>query len=90
MIRYLEAEQIPPAAVGASFPLNAAFGDTDVTDDPRRFSPVDWEHSRYILYSNVYNWDDESLRRLHSGRWKLKKEFRKGFVRMQLYGLADP
>ena len=90
MIRYLEAEQIPPAAVGASFPLNAAFGDTDVTDDPRRFSPVDWEHSRYILYSNVYNWDDESLRLLHSGRWKLKKEFRKGFVRMQLYGLADP
>lgn len=90
MIRYLEEEQIAPADVAASFPLNAVFGQTDVTDDRRRFSPLDWEGSRYILYSNVYNWDDDNLRRLHSGRWKLKKEFRKGFVCLQLYVPARP
>lgn len=90
MIRYLEEERIAPEEVAASFPLNAVFGETDVTGDRRRFSALDWERSRYILYSNVYNWDDEHLGRLHGGRWKLKKEFRRGFVCLQLYVPADP
>lgn len=86
MIRHLDEEGIPVGEVSASFPLNARFDDTEINGDFRRFSPVDWEHSRYILYSNVYNWDDESLRKIRTGgNWKLVKEFRRGFVCMQLY-----
>lgn len=90
MIRYLETERIAPAEVAASFPLNAAFGDTQVTDDARSFAALDWEHSRYILYSNVYNWDDESLAKIHSANWVLLKEFKSGFVCMRLYRAAHP
>lgn len=90
MIRYLDEERIPVGEVAASFPLNARFDDTEINGDLRRFSPVDWQHSRYILYSNVYNWDDESLRQIRTGGdWKLVKEFRRGFVCMQLYVPAD-
>lgn len=86
MVRYLDKEGIPAGEVSASFPLNARFDDTEINGDLRRFSPVDWQHSRYILYSNVYNWDDESLQKLRAGGdWQLVKEFRRGLVCMQLY-----
>lgn len=90
MIHYLETERIAPAEVAASFPLNAVFGDTEVTDDLRSFTPLDWEHSRYILYSNVYNWDDASLAKIHSADWELLKEFKSGFICMRLYRAANP
>ena len=54
MITYLEDQHIDVNDVSASFPLNAPFADLDINEDKRQFTPVDWDKSRYIIYSNLY------------------------------------
>lgn len=84
MIGYLEEQGIDVNDVSASFPLNASFADTEVNNDNRRFSPVDLEKSRYVLYTNIYNWDDERIDEINS-RWKLQKELKRGLIFLRLY-----
>ena len=88
MITYLEDQHIDVNDVSASFPLNAPFADLDINDDKRQFTPVDWDKSRYIIYSNLYNWDDESIHTIHS-KWKLQKELKSGLIFLRLYVPLD-
>lgn len=88
MITYLEDQHIDVNDVSASFPLNAPFADLDINDDKRQFTPVDWDKSRYIIYSNLYNWDDESINTIHS-KWKLQKELKSGLIFLRLYVPLD-
>lgn len=88
MITYLEDQHIDVNDVSASFPLNAPFADLDINDDKRQFTPVDWDKSRYIIYSNLYNWDDESINAIHS-QWKLQKELKSGLIFLRLYVPLD-
>ena len=88
MITYLEDQHIDVNDVSASFPLNAPFADLDINDDKRQFTPVDWDKSRYIIYSNLYNWDDEFINTIHS-KWKLQKELKSGLIFLRLYVPLD-
>lgn len=88
MITYLEDQHIDVNDVSASFPLSAPFADLDINDDKRQFTPVDWDKSRYIIYSNLYNWDDESINAIHS-KWKLQKELKSGLIFLRLYVPLD-
>ena len=42
--------------------MDALFANMDITDDNRRFSSAELENSRYVLYSNLFNWDDDTLK----------------------------
>lgn len=88
MITYLEDQHIDVNDVSASFPLSAPFADLDINDDKRQFTPVDWDKSRYIIYSNLYNWDDESIHTIHT-QWKLQKELKSGLIFLRLYVPLD-
>lgn len=88
MITYLEDRHINVNDVSASFPLNAPFVDLDINEDKRQFAPVDWDKSRYIIYSNLYNWDDESINTIHT-QWKLQKELKSGLIFLRLYVPLD-
>ena len=84
MITYLENQNININDVSASFPMNATFSDTEINDDKRQFSTVNWDNSPYILYSNLYNWKDEYINTLHT-QWKIQKELKSGLIFLRLY-----
>ena len=84
MIDYLENEHIDIDSVSATFPMNGSFANTDVTDDDRCFSSAELENSRYVLYSNLFNWDDEHIETIYS-QWKLQKELKSGLIFLRLY-----
>ncbi len=88
MITYLEDQHIDVNDVSASFPLSAPFADLDINEDKRQFTTVDWDKNRYIIYSNLYNWDDESIHTIHS-KWKLQKELKSGLIFLRLYVPLD-
>jgi hypothetical protein len=88
MIIYLENHNINISDVSASFPLSASFSDLDINEDKRQFSTVDWDKSKYILYSNLYNWNDESIDTIHT-KWKLQKELKRGLIFLRLYVPLD-
>lgn len=62
----------------------SSFSDTEANEDNRRFSSVDFDKSQYIIYSNIYNWDDEYIDALCMD-WKLQKEFKYGLIYIRLY-----
>lgn len=84
MIDYLENEHIDISSVTASFPMTALFANTDITDDNRQFSSAEIENSRYVLYSNLFNWDDERIDIIHT-QWKIQKELKSGLIFLRLY-----
>lgn len=84
MITYLENQNININDVSASFPMNATFSDTEINDDNRQFSTVNWEESQYILYSNLYNWKDEYINTIHT-EWIPQKELKSGLIFLRLY-----
>ena len=84
MITYLDEQGISVNDVSASFPLDSSFSDTEANEDNRRFSSVDFDKSQYIIYSNIYNWDDEYIDALCMD-WKLQKEFKYGLIYIRLY-----
>lgn len=84
MIAYIEEQGINVNDVSASFPLDSFFSNTEANTDNRSFSPVNLDKSQYIIYTNIYNWDDESINTLHAD-WKLQKEFKRGLIFFQLY-----
>ncbi|GKG75828.1 hypothetical protein CE91St1_49710 [Parabacteroides goldsteinii] len=84
MIDYLENEHIEINSVTAAFPMDALFANMDITDDNRRFSSAELENSRYVLYSNLFNWDDEHIETIYS-QWKLQKELKSGLIFLRLY-----
>ena len=84
MIAYLDEQGISVNDVSASFPLDSSFSDTEANEDNRRFSSVDFDKSQYIIYSNIYNWDDEHIDALCMD-WKLQKEFKYGLIYIRLY-----
>lgn len=84
MITYLDEQGISVNDVSASFPLDSSFSDTEANEDNRRFSSVDFDKSQYIIYSNIYNWDDEHIDALCMD-WKLQKEFKYGLIYIRLY-----
>ena len=84
MITYLDEQGIGVNDVSASFPLDSSFSDTEANEDNRRFSSVDFDKSQYIIYSNIYNWDDEYIDALCMD-WKLQKEFKYGLIYIRLY-----
>lgn len=84
MITYLDEQGISVNDVSASFPLDSSFSDTEANEDNRRFSSVDFDKSQYIIYSNIYNWDDEYINALCMD-WKLQKEFKYGLIYIRLY-----
>ena len=88
MITYLEDQHIDVNDVSASFPLSAPFADLDINEDKRQFTTVDWDKNRYIIYTNLYNWDDESIHTIHS-KWKLQKELKSGLIFLRLYVPLD-
>ena len=84
MIAYIEEQRIDVNDVSASFPLDSFFSDTEANTDNRSFSSLNLDKSQYIIYTNIYNWNDESIKTLHAD-WKLQKEFKRGFIFIQLY-----
>ena len=84
MITYLDEQGISVNDVSASFPLESSFSDTEANEDNRRVSSVDFDKSQYIIYSNIYNWDDEYIDALCMD-WKLQKEFKYGLIYIRLY-----
>lgn len=84
MIAYIEEQGIDVNDVSASFPLDSFFSDTEANTDNRSFSSLNLDKSQYIIYTNIYNWNDESIKTLHAD-WKLQKEFKRGLIFIQLY-----
>lgn len=64
--------------------MDALFANMDITDDNRHFSSAELENSRYVLYSNLFNWDDEHIETIYS-QWKLQKELKSGLIFLRLY-----
>lgn len=84
MITYIEGQGIEINEVSASFPLDIPFSYTEANNDNRRFSSADLDKSRYLLYTNIYNWDDKYIDAIHTD-WKLQKEFKRGLIFIRLY-----
>ncbi|RHJ84385.1 glycosyltransferase family 39 protein [Parabacteroides sp. AM08-6] len=84
MIHYLEEQQIDIQDVSASFPMLRSFADTEANQDERCFSDAEIKDSKYVLYSNVFNWSDEDIDEIYL-HWKPQKEFKRGTVFLRLY-----
>lgn len=84
MIAYLDEQGIDINDVSASFPLDISFSKTEANNDTRKFSTADLDKSRYIIYTNIYNWEDKYIDTIKTN-WKLQKEFKRGLIFFRLY-----
>jgi len=82
MIHYLETENIKKQDVGSFFPNIVQERYISLTNDTMRFHQANIEYSEYILYSNLYN-DDQQANIQAS--YRLKKEFKRCGIYIQLY-----
>jgi hypothetical protein len=84
MISYIKKEGIPMGNISSVFPNEVSFDIIDLSNDTTRFNGKMLK-SPFVFYSNVYNdYSDDDLDELKL-KWKKKKEFCKGQVRVTLY-----
>lgn len=90
MLNFLNEEKIPAKDVGTFFPNAAAFKMVDLSDGETKFHNADVQHSKYILYSNVFNVEDETREKLvNSKDYFVRKKIRRGNVFLSLYQLKN-
>lgn len=86
MNQYITEHKIAENEVGTFFPNENTFKIIELSSNDSDFSNVDFKNNEYILFSNVYNTDDETIKELSDIRkWRLKKHFSKGNVFISLY-----
>lgn len=86
MNSFIKTTNIDENKVGTFFPNDNTFKMIDLNDEDYKFSDVDFENNQYILFSNIYNADDNSIKELSDyKRWELIKQFSKGNVFVSLY-----
>lgn len=86
MNQYITEHKIAENEVGTFFPNENTFKIIELSSNDSDFSNVDFKNNEYILFSNVYNTDDETIKELSDIRkWRLKKQFSKGNVFISLY-----
>jgi hypothetical protein len=79
---YLDENNIDFATTSFGFP-SAKGKYTELNNDEREFASLDFQTNKYIVYSNISNFDDETLDNVK--KWHLIKEWKKGAVFIQLY-----
>lgn len=90
MLSYLTEKQIPAEEVGTFFPNVAAFKMVDLANNDAHFENADLAHSKYVLFSNIYNVEDEVQDQLlKSKRHILVKKIQRGNVFLSLYQLKS-
>jgi hypothetical protein len=86
MLNYLKANKIPLSSVGSFFPNTASFRLTDLSDDNLSFKDADLGKEEYILFSNVFNQNDEIIDKLFSEKnWTKEKIIKERGVYMILF-----
>ena len=86
MQQYLIHENIPTEDVGSFFPFNFSKFETDLTGSKVTTKQADKEEDEYIIYSNVFNVDDQTIDELmSSGKWRTRRKISSGLVYMSLY-----
>jgi hypothetical protein len=91
MQQYIILENIPSEEVGSFFPFNFSVFDTDLTGARVATKPAEIDRDKFIVYSNVFNVDDEIIDELfRSGNWIARKKIRYGSVYISLYQRIEP
>lgn len=83
LIHYLEENNIDFSDVGSSLYLDI----TDPQVNKRRFPNIDLEENKWVIYSNIYNSDDEFIDTIKT--YQLEKRFSHGALFMDLYKIKD-
>jgi len=85
MLEYMQQQNIPVNETGSSFPNVAKIKYIDLNNDTRNFDEKDFAKHKYIFQSNIYNgFPKKDFTELQL-KWKVRKEFRKGFVYVKLW-----
>ncbi len=77
-LQYIDDQQINYADISSFFPATAEGKYIELNNDERKFAPQDFLHNKYVIYSNIANWNDEEIERIQE--WPIEKEFRKNHV----------
>ncbi len=83
LMDYLSSNDIEVDKVGVGFPMEATFKNADLVDVDGRFSSIDFEKNEYVIYSNIFNLDDETIDKVK--QYPCVKKFHKGGVYMDIY-----
>ena len=86
MVTYIRNNEIPFEKIGSFFPNTEPLGITDISADKSVFTDDENLEKDYILFSNVYNQNDQVIDSLFSsGTWENEFHLSKGRVRMTLF-----
>ena len=86
MHQYLIQENIPVDGVGSFFPFNFSLFDTDLVGNKVATKQADIMKDENIVYSNVFNVDDEIIDELFSsGNWRASRKIRYGLIYISLF-----
>ena len=83
-LNYLENNHIDFQSVGFFFPATSQGKYIELNDDERVFATFDLETNQYVAFSNIANWDDETIDEVTS-HWILVKAFEKNRVFIRIY-----
>lgn len=89
LIHYLDEQKIPLESVGTAFPEIGPLKFKEVSEEERGMKAKGLASDSFIFYSNVMNdFTDAEIRRLES-EWRVVQQWKKGGVRIVLYGRPD-
>jgi hypothetical protein len=69
MLLKMQALNIEPGETGAAFPYDIRSKIMDITDDDRKFAPLDLQQNKYILFSNISNDFDADMMNTLEQNW---------------------
>jgi len=84
MMQYTEQQNIKYTEVASYFPNLSSRDALELNGKTDKHTEVNFDESKYILYSNVYNLEEDDLKRLNSD-FEIIKEFKKMRIVIRLY-----
>lgn len=80
---FFDNKNIDYSEVGSAFPLLHSIKDTELIEDDRCFSSIDFEKNGFVVYTNISNLDDEIIDRIK--KYPCIKSFQKNGIFMRVY-----
>lgn len=80
---FFSEQNVDYAEVGTSFPLLQTFENTDLTDDSRSFSSIDFDNNRFVIYTNISNLNDDTIDKI--SEYPCVKSFQKNGIFMNIH-----
>ena len=87
-LNYFENKHIDFQSVGFFFPATPQGKYLELNDDERTFAEFNLETNPYVAFSNIANWDDETIDKVTT-HWILVKVFEKNRVFIRIYKNPD-